>query len=113
MNTAKDCSPREGNCEMTKQQKQYLSELALAEELDRLTRLVRRLNQEADLKIEVLTEDRGYLRLTFTGQTSAGWGLQREMPWLPGLIVRRLWDEEEHDWIRVTPEVDVDDELEG
>ena len=92
---------------MTKQEKQYISELALAEELEKLNRLIHRLSREADLKVEVLTEDRGHLRLTFSGQTDAGWGLQREMTWLPGLIVRRLWDDEEQDWIRVTPEVDV------
>ena len=98
---------------MTKQEKQYISEWALAEELDKLNRLMHRLSREADLKVEVLTEDRSHLRLTFSGQTNAGWGLQRESPWLPGLIVRQLWDEEEQDWIRVTPEVDVDGELVG
>ncbi len=42
---------------MTKKEKQYISEWALAEALDKLYRLIHRLHQEADLTVEVLTSE--------------------------------------------------------
>ena len=96
---------------MADNEKRRLTEVELCDELECLTRMVRLLCHQADLRVEVLTEDRGYLRLTFSAKSTAPWGLQSEMPWLPGHIVRRVWDEELQDIVRITPDVDVGDDL--
>ena len=78
---------------MTQHDRPRMSEPMLAQELNRLVNLIQRLSDDADLKVEVLTEDRDSLRLTFSGRCNAEWRLQREAAWLPGTIVRRVWPE--------------------
>ena len=78
---------------MVEQQKPVVIELALADALDRLVNLIEELRTDADLHVEITTDETDLVKLTFSGTPSVGYPLRREVRDIPAEIVRRVWNE--------------------
>lgn len=78
---------------MPKQQRPIVTELALAEALDRLVNLIKELRADADLRVEITTDETSLVKLAFSGTPSVGHPLRCEVRDIPGELVRRFWNE--------------------
>ena len=78
---------------MVEQHKPVVTELALADALDRLVNLIQELRADASLRVEITTDETDLVKLTFSGTPDVGFPLQREVRDIPADIVRRVWNE--------------------
>ena len=78
---------------MLEPQKPVVTELALADTLDRLVNLIEELRVDGDLRVEITIDETELVKLVFSGTPDAGFPLQREVRDIPGLVVRRIWNE--------------------
>ena len=78
---------------MLEQRKPIVTELALADTLDRLVNLIEELRADADLHVEITTDETDLVKLTFSGTPAVGFPLRREVRDIPGEVVRRIWNE--------------------
>lgn len=78
---------------MPEQQRPIVTELALADALDRLVVLIDELRADADLHVEVTTDETDLVKLAFSGTPNVGFPLRREVRDIPGEVVRRIWNE--------------------
>ena len=70
-----------------------VTELALADALDQLVNLIEELRADANLRVQITTDETELVKLTFAGTPDVGFPLQREVRDLPGQVVRRVWNE--------------------
>ena len=78
---------------MLERRKPMVTELALADTLDRLVNLIEELRVDGDLRVEITIDETDLVKLTFSGTPDAGFPLQREVRDIPGLVVRRIGNE--------------------
>ena len=78
---------------MPEQQRPIVTELALADALDRLVNLIEELRADAALRVEIATDETELVKLAFSGTPSVGHPLRREVRDIPGEVVRRIWNE--------------------
>ena len=78
---------------MVERHKPIVTELALADALDRLVNLIEELRVDVDLHVEITTDETELVKLIFSGTPDAGFPLQREVRDIPAEIVRRVWNE--------------------
>ena len=78
---------------MVERQKPIVTELALADALDQLVNLIEELRADANLRMEITTDETDLVKLTFAGTPDVGFPLQREVRDIPAEIVRRVWNE--------------------
>ncbi|MDE2814769.1 MAG: hypothetical protein OXM01_17205 [Gemmatimonadota bacterium] len=78
---------------MPERRKPMVTELALADALDRLAALIGELRTDADLRVEITTDETDLVKLTFSGTPGVGFPLRREVRDIPGEVVRRIWNE--------------------
>ena len=78
---------------MPQQQKPIVTELALADALDRLVNLIEELRADADLHVEITTDETDLVKLAFSATPSIGFPLRREVRDILGKIIRRVWNE--------------------
>ena len=78
---------------MPERRKSRVTELALADSLDRLAALIGELRADADLHVEITTDETDLVKLVFSGTPSIGHTLRREVRDVPGEVVRRVWNE--------------------
>ena len=83
---------------MVEQRKPIVTELALADSLDRLAALTGELRTDADLHVEITTDETDLVNLTFSGAPSVGYHLRREVRDIPGEVVRRIWNDSLRDY---------------
>ena len=70
-----------------------VTELALGDALDQLVNLIEELRVDADLRVEIATDETDLVKLTFSGTPDVRFPLQREVRDIPAVIVRRVWNE--------------------
>ena len=78
---------------MVERRKPIVTELALADALDQLVNLIEELRADANLRVEITTDETELVKLTFSGTPDVGFPLQREVRDIPAEIVRRVWNE--------------------
>ena len=78
---------------MVEQRKPIVTDLALADALDQLVNLIEELRIDANLRVEITTDETELVKLTFAGTPDVGFPLQREVRDIPAEIVRRVWNE--------------------
>ena len=78
---------------MVEQRKPIVTDLALADALDQLVNLIEVLRADANLRVEITTDETELVKLTFAGTPDMGFTLQREVRDIPAEIVRRVWNE--------------------
>ena len=78
---------------MADRRKPVVTELALADALDRLVNLIQELRVDADLRVEITTDETDLVKLVFSGTPDVGFAIQREVRDMPAEIVRRVWNE--------------------
>ena len=78
---------------MVERRKPIVIELALADALDQLVNLIEELRADANLRVEITTDETDLVKLTFAGTPDVGFPLQREVLDIPAEIVRRVWNE--------------------
>ena len=78
---------------MPQQQRPIVTELALADALDRLVNLIEELRADADLRVEITTDETSLVKIAFSGTPDVGFAMRREVRDIPGEIVRRVWNE--------------------
>ena len=78
---------------MPERRKPIVTELALADALDQLVNLIEELRADANLRVQITTDETELVKLTFAGTPDVGFPLQREVRDLPGQVVRRVWNE--------------------
>ena len=78
---------------MVEQRKPIVTELALADALDQLVNLIEELRADANLRVEIPTDETELVKLTFSGTLDVGFPLRREVRDIPAEIVRRVWNE--------------------
>ena len=78
---------------MVEQRKPGVTELALADALERLVVMIEELRTDVGLRVEITIDDTQLLKLTFSGTPDTGFPLQREVRDIPGEVVRRVWNE--------------------
>ena len=78
---------------MVEQRKPIVTEFALADALDQLVNLIEELRIDANLRVEITTDETELVKLTFAGTPDVGFPLQREVRDIPAEIVRRVWNE--------------------
>ena len=78
---------------MVEQRKPVVTELALADALDRLVVMIEELRTDVGLRVQITIDDTQLVKLTFSGTPDVGFPLGREVRDLPGEIVRRVWNE--------------------
>ena len=78
---------------MVEQRKPVVTELALADALDRLVNLVDELKADAGLRVEITTDETDLVKLTFSGTPNVGFPLRREVRDIPAEVIRRVWNE--------------------
>ena len=78
---------------MMEQRKPTVTELALADTLDRLVNLIEELRADADLRIEITTDETDLVKLAFSGIPDVGFAMRREVRDVPAEVVRRVWNE--------------------
>ena len=79
---------------MPEQQKPVVTERALADAMDRLMNQIGQLRMDADLTVEVHTDETALVNLIFTAAPDAGPPQRRELRGLQGAVVRRAWNEQ-------------------
>ena len=55
--------------------------------------LIDELRVDADLRVEITTDETELVKLTFSGTPGAGFPRRREVRDIPAEIVRRVWNE--------------------
>ena len=85
--------PSAGEAPMLEGRKPVVTELALADALDRLVNQIEELRADADLRVAITTDETQMVKLTFSGTPDVGFPLQREVRDIPGAVVRRIWNE--------------------
>ena len=83
---------------MVERQQPIVTELALADALDQLVNLIEELRADADLRLQITTDETELVKLTFSGTPDLGFPLQREVRSIPAEIVRRVWNEDLRDY---------------
>ena len=83
---------------MVEQRKPIVTDLALADALDQLVNLIEELRADANLRLEITTDETELVKLTFAGTPDMGFPLQREVRSIPAEIVRRVWNEDLRDY---------------
>ena len=83
---------------MPERRKPIVTELALADALGNLVDLIEQLRIDADLRVEITTDETDLVKLAFSGTPDAGFPLQREVRDIPAEIVRRVWNEGRRDY---------------
>ena len=78
---------------MVERHKPIVTELALADALDWLVNLIEQLRADADLRVEIATDETDLVKLVSFGTPGVGFPLQREVRDIPADIVRRIWNE--------------------
>ncbi len=78
---------------MLEPRKPVVTELALADALNQLVNLIEELRADADLRVEITTDETDLVKLTFSGIPDVGFPMQREVRDIPAEIVRRVWNE--------------------
>ena len=78
---------------MVEQLKPIVTELALADALDQLVNLIEELRADANLRVQITTDETELVKLTFAGAPDVGFPLQREVRDIPAEIVRHIWNE--------------------
>ncbi len=78
---------------MLEQRKPIVTELALADALDRLVNLIDELRADASLRVEITTDETDLVKFIFSGTPGVGFPRQREIRDIPAEIVRRVWNE--------------------
>ena len=78
---------------MLERRKPTVNELALADALDRLVNQIEELKADADLRVEITTDETDLVKLAFSGTPNAGFPLRREVRDIPGDVIRRVWNE--------------------
>ena len=78
---------------MPERQSPIVTELALADALDRLVNLIEELRADADLRVEITTDETSLIKIAFSGTPDVGFAMRREVRDIPGEIVRRVWNE--------------------
>ena len=78
---------------MPERRKPVVTELALADALDRLVNLIQELRVDADLRVKITTDETDLVKLTFSGTPDVGFAIQREVRDMPAEIVRRVWNQ--------------------
>jgi len=78
---------------MPERRKPIVTELALADALDRLVVLIEELRADADLRVEITTDETSLVKLAFSGTPDVGFAMRREVRDIPGEVVRRIWNE--------------------
>ena len=78
---------------MVERRNPIVTELALADALQRLVNLIEELQTDVALRVEIPTDDTQLLKLSFSATPDVGFPLQREVRDLPGQVVRRVWNE--------------------
>ena len=73
--------------------KPIVTELALADALDQLVNLIEELRADANLRVQITTDETDLVKITFSGTPDVGFPLQREIRAIPAEIVRRVWNE--------------------
>ena len=87
------CRPSAVEKPMVEQLKPIVTELALADALDQLVNLIEELRADANLRVEITTDETELVKLTFAGTPDVGFPLQREVRDIPAEIVRHIWNE--------------------
>ena len=59
----------------------------------RLVNLIEELRVDADLRVEITTDETDLVKLTFSGTPDVGFPLRREVRDIPGEVIRRVWNE--------------------
>ena len=54
---------------------------------------IEELKADADLRVEITTDETRLVKLIFSGTPDTGFPLQREVHDIPGEVVRRVWNE--------------------
>ena len=85
--------PSAGEEPMLERRKPIVTELALADALDRLVVLIEELRADADLRVEITTDETSLVKLAFSGTPDVGFAMRREVRDIPGEVVRRIWNE--------------------
>ena len=83
---------------MAERRKPIVTELALADALDQLVNLIEELRADADLRVQITTDETELVKLTFSGTPDVGFPLQREVRSIPAEIVRRVSNENLRDY---------------
>ena len=78
---------------MVDRQRPFVTELALADALDRLVSQIEELRVDADLRVEITTDETSLVKLAFSGTPDVGFAMRREVRDIPGEVVRRVWNE--------------------
>ena len=78
---------------MPEQRKPIVTELALPDALDRLVNLIKELRADADLRVEITTDETSLVKLAFSGTPDVGFAMRREVRDIPAEVVRRVWNE--------------------
>ena len=78
---------------MVERRKPIVTELALADALDQLVNLIKELQTDVDLRVEITTDETESVKLIFFGTPDVGFPLQREVRDIPGAVVRRVWND--------------------
>ena len=78
---------------MVERRQPPVSELALADALERPVVMIEELRADVGLRVEVTIDDTKLIKLTFSGTPDTGFPLQREVRDIPGEVVRRVWNE--------------------
>ena len=78
---------------MPEQQRPIVTELALSDALDRLVNLIEELRADADLRVEITTDETSLVKIAFSGTPDVGFAMRREVRDIPAEVVRRVWNE--------------------
>ena len=78
---------------MPERQKPVVTELALSDALDRLVNQIEELRADANLRVEITTDETQLVKLAFVGTPDVGFAMRREVRDIPGDVVRRVWNE--------------------
>ena len=78
---------------MVGRRKPIVTELALADALEQLVNLIGELRADANLRVEITTDETDLVKLTFSGTPDVGFAIQREVRDMPAEIVRHVWNE--------------------
>ena len=92
---------------MADRRKPVVTELALADALDRLVNLIQELRADASLRVEITTDETDLVKLTFSSTPDVGFPLQREVRDIPAEIVRRVWNQGLRDYETPYPSGDA------
>ena len=63
-----------------------------------MVNLIEELRADADLRVEITTDETELVKISFSGTPDAGFPLQREVRDIPAEIVRRVWNEGRRDY---------------